>query len=68
MEEQKKYYGLTVFGSLDKRKYRRCIDCGELFWVKNKDNQTVRCDECWKKHQQYIRSLQNKRYYKNKIK
>ena len=44
--EQKKYYGLSVFGSLDKRRYKRCIDCGELFWVKNKDNQTVRCAEC----------------------
>ncbi len=64
---QKKYYGLYRKGKRSKLKIKRCIDCGELFWVKNKDNQTVRCAECWEKHQRYIRSLQNKRYYQNKI-
>ena len=51
---QKQYYGLTSFNNRDKRKYRRCIDCGELFWVKNKDNQTVRCAECQHKHLQQL--------------
>ena len=25
------------------------MDCGKLIWVKNKDNQTTRCEECYKK-------------------
>ena len=32
----------------------------------SKDNQTVRCDECWNKHQKELRTLQNKRYYNKK--
>jgi DNA-directed RNA polymerase subunit RPC12/RpoP len=47
----------------------QCIDCGKDVEIDSKDNQTIRCDECRQKHQQYIKSLQNKRYYdKNKIK
>mgnify|MGYP000891198420 CR=1 FL=1 len=44
--EQKKYYGLYIKGSKNKIKYRRCVDCGNLIWIKNKDNQTTRCEEC----------------------
>ena len=43
---QKEYYGITVLGSLDKRKYRRCIECDKLFVTNNKDNQSTRCDKC----------------------
>ena len=48
-------------------KFINCNDCGRLMKLHSKDNQTVRCAECWEKHQRYIRSLQNKRYYQNKI-
>ena len=64
---QKQYYGLTSFNNRDKRRYKRCIDCGKLFWVKNKDNQTVRCAECQHKHHSEIKKEINQRYY-NKIK
>ena len=43
---QKEYYGITVLGSLDKRKYRRCIECDKLFVTNNKDNQSTRCEKC----------------------
>ena len=60
--EQKKYYGLPILGSLDKRKYKRCIDCGKMFCVKSKSNHVKRCDECKKEkrsiinHNNYIKN------------
>lgn len=58
---QKKYYGLPLIGSLDKRKYKRCIDCGRIIITNKKNNQTVRCDECQHKKD---KESQNKRYKK----
>ena len=58
---QKEYYGITVLGSLDKRKYRRCIECDKLFVTNNKDNQSTRCDKC-----QEIADLERKRKWWNK--
>ena len=43
---QKSYYGLYVKGIKNKIKYKRCIDCGKMFLSRNKDNQTIRCEEC----------------------
>ena len=64
---QKKYYGLPIIGSLDKRKYKRCIDCGNLFLIDGIVKNKKRCDECQKK----LRDQQNKRksakyYYTHK--
>ena len=60
---QKKYYGLYRKGKRSKLKIKRCIDCGELFWVKNKDNQTVRCAECYKKWREQKSREKSLRYY-----
>lgn len=64
---QKKYYGLYIKGSKDKVKYKRCIDCGRQILVDSKDNQTVRCDECYSKwREQKSREKSLRYYYKQK--
>lgn len=62
---QKKYYGLYRKGKRSKLKIKRCIDCGELFWVKNKDNQTVRCAECQHKRDKENQNRRYKKWYYN---
>ena len=38
-----------------------CIDCGREVSVGSKDNQTVRCDECYKKYRnEYQKQLMRK--------
>jgi DNA-directed RNA polymerase subunit RPC12/RpoP len=63
---QKEYYGITVLGSLDKRKYRRCIECDKLFVTNNKDNQSTRCEKCQHKHWNEYNAMKQREYYKKK--
>jgi predicted Zn-ribbon and HTH transcriptional regulator len=63
---QKKYYGLYRKGKRSKLKYRRCIDCGIMFWVSSKDNQTTRCKECYKKWRRECIKQNVRNYRKNK--
>ena len=66
---QKEYYGITVLGSLDKRKYRRCIECDKLFLVNNKDNQSTRCEECydiWRKERK-LETQRTRRKVQNEV-
>ena len=38
------------------------MDCGKLIWVKNKDNQTTRCEECQRKETQRIKREWKRKY------
>jgi len=43
---QKEYYGLSNKGSRDKRKYKRCLECGKMFLVDGIVKNVKRCSEC----------------------
>lgn len=57
---QKEYYGLYIKGSKDKIKYKRCKDCGKMFFVNSIVKNKKRCDEC-----QHIKQLE---YQRNSMK
>lgn len=61
-------YGNILYENLLKHKNHitksiQCIDCGEWFEIKTKDNQTCRCSKCNKVHNKILRKEQNKRAY-----
>lgn len=61
-------YGNILYENLSKHKKHitksiQCIDCGEWFEIKTKDNQTCRCAECNKVHNKILKKEQNKRAY-----
>jgi len=66
---QKEYYGLYRKGKRSKLKYKRCRDCGKMFFANSKDNQTTRCKECQHerdKELNRISSRERMRKYRNK--
>lgn len=62
---QKEYYGLPILGSLDKRKFKRCVDCHKLFLISNIVKNKKRCDECQEIENKRLKSLRNQKYYNN---
>lgn len=61
-------YGNILYDNLLKHKKQitkviQCIDCGDWFEIKNKDNQTCRCNKCNEVHNKMLRKEQNKRAY-----
>ena len=40
-----------------------CIDCGDLFWLKSKNNRSKRCPACQNKAEIEYKKQRNKRYY-----
>lgn len=61
-------YGNILYENLLKHKRQitkaiQCIDCGDWFEIKNKDNQTCRCTKCNESHNRILKKEQNKRAY-----
>jgi len=59
---QKGYYGISVKNSRDKRKYKRCTDCGKMFFAKAKANNCYRCKECAKIERNKYNAMKQKEY------
>ena len=61
-------YGNILYENLLKHKKQttkavQCIDCGDWFEIKTKDNQTRRCIKCNEVHNRILKKGQNKRAY-----
>jgi predicted Zn-ribbon and HTH transcriptional regulator len=57
---QKEYYGLYRKGKRSRLKYKRCQDCGKMFFAKSKDTKSKLCDECQHEHiKEYDRKRKN---------
>lgn len=66
---QKKYAGLYIPSSRQKKQYKRCKECGKLISIDNKkDFSTKYCNECRKKVRKEKRIKYNSDYYNKHIK
>ena len=68
LKKQEEYYGLYRKGKRSRLRYKRCRDCGKMFFANSKDNQTTRCKECYDKYRRKYKTQKDiERYHKNKI-
>lgn len=63
---QKEYYGLYRKGKRSRLKYKRCRDCGKMFFANSKDNQSIRCEKCQHLETQRIKREWKRNYDKLK--
>lgn len=64
---QKEYYGLYRKGKRSRLKYKRCRDCGKMFFANSKDNQSIRCEECYEKYRTEYYRLNKQKQRKGKM-
>ncbi len=48
-----------------KRKRIRCVECGRLFYVSNKDHQTTMCPDCYGEHKKIMSRESTRRWREN---